>query len=72
MYAVFCYMTLDIVITIINDIIRLTYFEPRPFWDENSKVFPCVCEYMILLQVHHPLPQTVFYFLHYFFLFTMK
>ena len=45
MYAVFCYMTLDIVITIINDIIRLAYFEPRPFWDENSKVFPCVCEY---------------------------
>ena len=46
MYAVFCYMTLDIVITIINDIIRLAYFEPRPFWDENSKVFPCVCEYI--------------------------
>ena len=45
MYAVFCYMTLDSVITIINDIIRLAYFESRPFWDENSKVFPCVCEY---------------------------
>ena len=45
MYAVFCYMVADVVLMIINDIIRLTLFESRPFWDENANVFPCVCEY---------------------------
>ena len=44
-YAVFCYMTLDTVVMIINDIIRLTLFDSRPFWDEKTGVFPCVCEY---------------------------
>ena len=38
-------MTLDTVLMIINDIIRLTFFDSRPFWDENSNVFPCKCEF---------------------------
>lgn len=38
-------MTLDTVVMIINDIIRLTLFDSRPFWDEKTGVFPCVCEY---------------------------
>ena len=45
MYAVFCYMTLDTVLMIINDIIRLAFFDSRPFWDEDNNVFPCKCEY---------------------------
>ena len=45
MYAVFCYMVADTVIMIVNDIIRLTIFDSRPFWDENTNIFPCVCEY---------------------------
>ena len=45
MYAVFCFMTLDTVLMIINDIIRLAFFDSRPFWDENSNVFPCKCEF---------------------------
>jgi hypothetical protein len=42
MYAVFCYMIIDIVLLILNDIIRLLFFESRPFWDQNSDAFPCV------------------------------
>ena len=45
LYAVFCYMAADVVLMIINDIIRLSIFETRPFWDDNKKVFPCVCEF---------------------------
>ena len=45
MYAVFCFMTLDTVLMIINDIIRLAFFDSRPFWDENNNVFPCKCEF---------------------------
>ena len=45
MYSVFCYMIMDIVMLILNDIIRLLFFESRPFWDTNSNAFPCVCEY---------------------------
>ena len=45
MYAVFCYMIIDIVLLILNDIIRLLFFESRPFWDQNSDAFPCVCDY---------------------------
>ena len=45
MYAVFCFMALDTVDIIIADIIRLAFYESRPFWDENSNVFPCKCEY---------------------------
>ena len=45
MYAVFCYMIIDIVLLILNDIIRLLFFESRPFWDQNSNAFPCVCDY---------------------------
>ena len=45
MYSVFCFMAADTILLIVNDIIRLTIFDSRPFWDENSNVFPCVCEY---------------------------
>ena len=44
-YAVFCYMVADIVSIIGTDIIRLTIFEPRPFWDQNKNVFPCECKF---------------------------
>ena len=43
-YAVFCYMVADIVSIIGADIIRLSIFEPRPFW-ENNNIFPCECKY---------------------------
>ena len=43
-YSSFCYLVLDIVGNSLNDIIRLCFFESRPFWDNNEIVFPCVCE----------------------------
>ncbi len=43
-YSTFCYLVLDIITNIINDILRLQIFDSRPFWDNNN-VFPCVCEF---------------------------
>ena len=43
-YSTFCYLVLDILANILNDIIRFLYFEPRPFWEESNNVFPCTCE----------------------------
>ena len=44
-YAVFCYMVSDVVSIIGADIIRLSIFESRPFWDLNKNVFPCECKF---------------------------
>ena len=43
-YATFCYLVLDIIINIFNDLLRLFFFESRPFWEQNN-VFPCVCDF---------------------------
>ena len=43
-YSTFCYLVLDIVTNILNDIIRVCFFESRPFWDNDKDVFPCKCE----------------------------
>ena len=42
-FATFCYLTMDILCNILIEIICFLYFEPRPFWESNGKVFPCVC-----------------------------
>jgi hypothetical protein len=43
-YATFCYLVIDILIRIINDIIRFQLNGSRPFWDERKEVFPCKCD----------------------------
>lgn len=43
-FATFCYLTMDILCNILIEIICFLYFEPRPFWESNGKVFPCVCK----------------------------
>ena len=43
-YSAFCYLSIYIVTNIINDIIRVCFFESRPFWDNDKDVFPCKCE----------------------------
>ena len=43
-YSAFCYLAIYIVTNIINDIIRVCFFESRPFWDNDKDVFPCKCE----------------------------
>jgi hypothetical protein len=44
-YSAFCYLVLDVVANIINDLLRLGFFDSRPFWDNNNNVFPCICEF---------------------------
>jgi hypothetical protein len=44
-YSTFCYLVLDIIVKIINDILRFEIFDSRPFWDNNDNVFPCKCEF---------------------------
>ena len=44
-YSTFCYLVLDIIAKIINDILRFEIFDSRPFWDNNDNVFPCKCEF---------------------------
>ena len=44
-YSTFCYLVLDVIVKIFNDILRFEIFDSRPFWDNNDNVFPCRCEF---------------------------
>ena len=43
-FATFCYLTLDILCDILNEILCFLYFDARPFWESNGRVFPCICK----------------------------
>ena len=66
-YATFCYLAIDILMNVLNDLIRFQLFDSRPFWDNSEEVFPCKCE----LSPSNPSPNssnsilflTIIYFL---------
>ena len=65
-YSTFAYLVLDVLTNILNDILRLLYFDSRPFWDDNSNVFPCICEFTPSQPSHTANNSFLFLCLYYF------
>ena len=65
-YSTFTYLVLDVLTNILNDILRLLYFDSRPFWDDNSNVFPCICEFTPSQPSHTANNSFLFLCLYYF------